>query len=101
MWFQAPQWGPLHCPCRSITPGFSGLPELATSEYLGSRAWFLPNKITLFPLHASAGAEAWPNPITSVAEKKESSEVRLSSSSARRRSEPSVKGSIRVLSGRE
>lgn len=41
-----------------------------------------------------------PPPLTSVAEKKESSEVRLSSSSARRCKEPSVRGSMRVRSGK-
>lgn len=45
--------------------------------------------------------QAWSRPpVTSVAEKKESSEVRLSSSSARSRREPSVRGSMRVLSGK-
>ena len=82
---------------RQVPPLSEEMPSLSRDPVLTVRvhtgAW-----TSLHP--ALPLCPSTPCQVTSVAEKKESSEVRLSSSSARRCREPSVKGSMRVLSGK-
>lgn len=101
--------GLLRPPCRQQLYGIPGEQHLVTAKFCSRRRKELHFPTTQCSCRGSHRSQAFtaptplhhlPSHVTSVAEKKESSEVRLSSSSARRRSEPSVRGSMRVRSGK-